>query len=105
MSLNGTTDGIPNAILAAYPIAKPPPGVESNFVNPPNAGYRLIIVGAVLLPIMCIFVTIRMLTKIRITRKATWDDLTCMIAALGTIVYYIIYTLSMSRDARLLALC
>lgn len=83
MSLTGTTDGIPNSILAVTPLLAPPAGVTSNFVNPPSLGPNFIIVGAILLPFVALFVGIRMITKLRILRQLTWDDASCLTATVS----------------------
>jgi len=65
---------LPDSVLSTIAIGVPPPGTISNFVDPPNSGWGFIIVGAVLLPIMGIFMAIRADSKLRIIRKTTWDD-------------------------------
>ena len=70
-----TTDGIPNSFLAAMPAALPPPGVEPDFYgNPATMGTPFIIIGAVLVPIMLVFVVIRLYARLKIGRDAWWDD-------------------------------
>jgi len=70
-----TTDGIPNAILAATPAGKPPPGVQSDFYgHPATTGTPFIIIGAILVVIMLGFVALRNYVKFKITHNAWWDD-------------------------------
>ncbi|KAG9237431.1 hypothetical protein BJ875DRAFT_453923 [Amylocarpus encephaloides] len=91
------TTGIPDELLAMFAIAPEPPGVKSNFINPPDRRAPFVVVGAVFLPIMMIFLTIRLYSKFRISRKPSWDDLTCCIAAFGTVIYYIIMVLGFTK--------
>lgn len=58
------------------PALTPPRGVIPNFANPENRGPTLIIVGAILLTLVIIALAVRAYAKIRIVRKASWDDLT-----------------------------
>jgi hypothetical protein len=108
-------NAIPDSVLAAYPLAAPPNGTLSNFVDPPTSGYKFVIVGAVLVPIMLAFVTIRVYSKVRIMGTRSSDDrklpltlfelfvkanrivVTCLIGALGTVIYYIVVTIAVVR--------
>ena len=83
--------------LATLPALSLPPGVKSNFENPESRGYVLIAVGSPLLAIMVIFLAIRFYTKLRITRSATWDDLTCCLAALLTTAYFAVLVLGVNQ--------
>ena len=67
---------------------QPPPGVTPNFTDPENKGPTLIIVGAILLAFVVILLANRAYTKIHIVQKASWDDLTVFLSALGAIVWY-----------------
>ena len=65
---------IPAYLLAELPLATPPPGVNSNFDDPPTSGTKFIIVGGVMIPLMLVFFTIRIITKYTIIRRLSWDD-------------------------------
>ena len=66
------------AVLASIPAAKPPPGVVPNYKNPSSDGPILIIVGSVFIFIMLASVGARIFTKVRITRRSSPDDCTCI---------------------------
>ena len=66
--------GLPTSILAKIPIATPPLGTASNFVDPPNSETKFIIYEGVLLLIMVIFFAIRIFSRFRIIRRPTLDD-------------------------------
>ncbi|KAH8889142.1 hypothetical protein GQ53DRAFT_723925 [Thozetella sp. PMI_491] len=74
--------------LAAIPAAVPPPGVQSNLIDPPSKGPVLIIVGAVFVGIMMIFSGMRFYFKAIVRRKMTPDDWTTLAAVIGTFWYY-----------------
>jgi len=67
----------------------PPPGVIPNFVDPETRGPVLLIVGSIFMVIMLVLASMRFYTKIFIVRRLTWDDYTCGIAVVGTIMYFI----------------
>ena len=52
----------------------PPPGVQSNFDNPPSLAVDLIVVNAVFLPLMTIAVGIRLYVRLFIANAPGWDD-------------------------------
>jgi hypothetical protein len=79
-------DGIPDSILAQIAIGIPPNGTKSNFIDPPNSGNAMIVLGAVLLPVMGVFFAIRLYTKARIIRKYSWDD--CKLGNAGYLMKY-----------------
>ncbi|KAA6410958.1 MAG: hypothetical protein FRX48_05269 [Lasallia pustulata] len=80
---------IPAAILEG-PAMPPPPGVNPNFVDPHSQGPTLIIGGSIMITLMTLFVLARGYTKYHIIRKASWDDVTCVIAAVGAVAYFVI---------------
>ncbi|KAH9862708.1 hypothetical protein J1614_010801 [Plenodomus biglobosus] len=67
-------NSIPPALLATLPAASPPPGVVSNFDNPPSRANLLLGLTSAFFALAVISYSIRMYTKIRILRKVTWDD-------------------------------
>lgn len=56
------------------PLVAPPPGIESNFVNPATRGdgFRAVVIGFTLLGGICTI--IRLYTRVWIIRKVGWDD-------------------------------
>lgn len=53
---------------------KPPPGMTSNFVDPPSQGYVTIIVMVISLSLATPLVLIRMYTRHFINQRLWWDD-------------------------------
>ena len=62
--------------LSGVPALAPPPGVQSNFVNPQNQSLSFYIVTSILFVAMVIFFSNRAYTKLFIVRKYSWDDCT-----------------------------
>ncbi|TGO35681.1 hypothetical protein BHYA_0150g00290 [Botrytis hyacinthi] len=65
----------------------PPSGVPPNFVNPPIIAKYNVLCQAVCVPVVTIFVLIRLYTRVFIHRKTTGDDYACIVAWVGTLVY------------------
>ena len=57
--------------LAALP---PPPGVQSNFIDPEDRGHVLVGVATFLFSLSTCFFLNRVYTKALIVRRASWDD-------------------------------
>jgi hypothetical protein len=70
----GILEQIPDSILAQLPSYSPPPGVKPNFQSQVTRGTTFIIVGGIMLPIMMLFLGIRITSKIKIMGRYTWDD-------------------------------
>ncbi|KAL2291411.1 hypothetical protein FJTKL_12815 [Diaporthe vaccinii] len=77
--------------LVHYPAATPPAGVTSNFVDPPLKGREIAILDGVFTGLMLLAVLVRIFVRARITKQWGWDDLTCSLAALGSLTKMIIY--------------
>ena len=56
------------------PLLPPPPGVTSNFTNPPAHGRLEIVVTSLLLGITAVFLLSRIYMKVYIVKNYTWDD-------------------------------
>jgi hypothetical protein len=52
----------------------PPPGVIPNFNNPPSTGYKVIITAMVTWGLASVFVLLRVIVKLRITRQWKIED-------------------------------
>ncbi|MCJ1285460.1 hypothetical protein MMC26_004800 [Xylographa opegraphella] len=76
--------------LSSVPALAPPPGVESQFVDPQNQTLSFLLVTSILFGVMTIFFVNRIYTKAFIIRKYTWDDLTIIIAFTSSIAYYVV---------------
>ncbi len=67
------------------PAMQPPPGFTSNFVDPETRSY-LVKTAAIISPIISgLFLTLRLYTRVFITRTLGWDDYTCVMAMLCAI--------------------
>lgn len=60
--------------LSKIPAEPPPPGVKSNFVDPPSQAYIPRIFTYVTLPPMLLFIALRIYVRIFITHKFGLDD-------------------------------
>ena len=56
------------------PLIPPPPGVTSNFTNPPDHGRLEIVMTSLLLGVTTCFLLSRVYMKVYIVKKYTWDD-------------------------------
>lgn len=62
------------AFLARLPIATPPPGVQSNFVNPPTRSAMQTWVTTTFLILAMVFYMNRVYVKIALMKTWSWDD-------------------------------
>ena len=72
-----TSSPTPEQIKAALlngPAARPPPGVEPNFVDPTNLDTAVITVLSVCLTITSFAVLIRLYTKLFVMKSAAYED-------------------------------
>jgi len=74
------------------PAISPPPGVQSNFTNPPSQVKGIIILEAIFIPLMLLAVAARVWVRTRIVKIWGADDTTCILAACGSIAHMIVYT-------------
>lgn len=72
--LSDLIDQLPFSLLEQIPAGKPPPGVESNLVNPYSFGPAAITIGAVFFSLATLFVSVRVYTKLRLVKKAAYSD-------------------------------
>ncbi len=56
------------------PVLPPPPGVKSNFVDPPSQGPIAIWTTSILIAVALFFYLNRMYIKARLMKSWTWDD-------------------------------
>lgn len=99
MSQQASASALQDPAFLQLPALTPPPGVIPNFTNPDNRGPTLIVVGAIFLALVVIALTNRAYTKLFIVRKASWDDLTIFLSAVGAIVWYTICSLRKGASA------
>lgn len=57
-----------------FPALRPPPGVKSNFVDPPSLVPSAIVVESIFLPLMILAVLTRIFVRAKITKGWGWDD-------------------------------
>ena len=78
MAVNLVTGLTPEELnaLSDVPALSPPPGIQSNFVNPQNQTLSFLLVTSILFGMMGIFFVNRVYTKAFIIKKYTWDDRT-----------------------------
>jgi len=72
---------LPPSLLREIPALQPPPGVESNFLNPERRSQGIQSVATFLLCLITLMFAIRIYTKSFIIRKASWDDCKCAVMA------------------------
>lgn len=73
---------LPPALLQTLPAGTPPPGVQSNFVDPPTLVPAVLGVGASFLVLALFCFVIRAWTKLSINKRCSWDDCKCFVLAL-----------------------
>ncbi|KAE8168175.1 hypothetical protein BDV40DRAFT_294723 [Aspergillus tamarii] len=83
--------------MASIPAGTPPPGVESNLVDPPSDGYILYIVGGIVMGLMYITAGLSLYAKLTIRRRMAPDDWTRLIAMIGATFYFIICILAVAK--------
>jgi len=81
-----------NSINPNLPAITPPPGVQSNFIDPPSQVKGIIILEAIFIPLMLLAVSARIWVRTRIVKIWGADDTTCILAACGSIAHMIVYT-------------
>ncbi|KAI9686118.1 MAG: hypothetical protein M1820_010684, partial [Bogoriella megaspora] len=75
-------------ILKTTPALLPPPGQQSNFENPIDKGHIFVVVGTIEICLTLIFYFARLYTRTFVIRILKWDDVTCAIGVIGSIVVY-----------------
>ncbi|KAI9673997.1 MAG: hypothetical protein M1817_002203 [Caeruleum heppii] len=76
-------------ISPSRPLAPPPPGVASNFLDPPSLIYQAIIAMAVTLPVAFIFLVARLNTRAFIPRSVKSDDYVALLSFAMSVPYCI----------------
>ncbi|KAL4922385.1 hypothetical protein BDW62DRAFT_197063 [Aspergillus aurantiobrunneus] len=75
-------DSIPDD---STPAAPPPPGVESNFIDPPSRQLAIIIMSTIFVFLMLLSVAARVYSRTQIIKLWRWDDTTCILAAISSL--------------------
>lgn len=76
-----------SSVLDTFPLMAPPAGTQSNFVNPVSNADVVRITTYVFLPIMLVFVVMRMMARFVITRSAGADDYVCLAASVLVVTW------------------
>lgn len=71
--------------LASTPLMLPPPGVQTNFINPESLAPRGIAASAVILAIMVMILALRLYAKYFLLRKPGWDDVAAFMAGVNVV--------------------
>jgi len=77
---------LPPEILETIPLATPPAGTSSNFINPQSSGFILTTVTSIFLVFQVIIFAARIYTRAFIARKLRWDDSEFYSKALGVVL-------------------
>lgn len=64
-------------VMLNGPALTPPPGVKSNFVNPPNMDFIVILTISICTSFSTIAILLRLYTKLIVIRKVVFED--CML--------------------------
>ncbi|KAI0521506.1 hypothetical protein F5B22DRAFT_540674 [Xylaria bambusicola] len=72
------------------PASAPPPGVAPDYVDPTFMGPSFVALG-IFLSLSLLAVFVRIFVRFRITKAWGWDDYTCIKAAIGSVIYAILY--------------
>jgi len=65
---------LPAEYKSKYPALQPPPGVQSNFVDPDSRGYVLLTVGSILFALMVFVLAARIYVRFFVARQFSWGD-------------------------------
>lgn len=60
--------------LNRTPVVPPPPGRSSDFINPEDRSYQLIILIAILSALVVLLVSLRVYSRLKITHSFNADD-------------------------------
>lgn len=64
----------PGIDLSKIPMAPPPPGINSNFVNPESLATPAIVIGVSMLVMTAFVVIVRLFSNYHAARGLGWDD-------------------------------
>ena len=85
-------------LLAKIPAGSPPPGIKSNFIDPPSLRTPVFAVNAILLFLATVVVSLRIYTKKFLSRHLWWDDYVCVFGLLGTATHSALHLYVVDRD-------
>ncbi|MCJ1379010.1 hypothetical protein MMC17_002109 [Xylographa soralifera] len=80
---------IPLAVLKTTPAGQPPLGIQPNFADPPTRVPVILGVGIAFIVLAVICFSLRIYTKLAIAKNWKWDDLTCSLGFMFSIVYFV----------------
>ncbi|KAI0426893.1 hypothetical protein F5Y09DRAFT_317742 [Xylaria sp. FL1042] len=79
------------ADLDDIPAGAPPPGVVPNLDDPVSKGPSFVVLG-IFTSLSFLSVLVRVFVRFRFTKSWGWDDYTCIVAAIGSLSYAILYS-------------
>lgn len=82
-------ESIPPAVLKTIPAGQPPPGIVPNFADPSNRAPVVVGVGIAFSVLAVFCFSIRIYTKLAIKKNWKWDDVTCSLGFMFSIVYFV----------------
>ncbi|MCJ1265998.1 hypothetical protein MMC22_005880 [Lobaria immixta] len=77
----------PDIDLSVFPVAAPPPGMTSNFIDPESLATTTMGIGIVMLLLTIFVVIARLFSNYRATRGLGWDDCLCVIGTVLFVIY------------------
>ncbi|KAI1451702.1 hypothetical protein F4805DRAFT_463506 [Annulohypoxylon moriforme] len=78
---------LPPEVLENTPLMAAPAGFTTNFVNPPSQAPSILIITEVTVPLIFIFLGLRIYIRVRINRDFSKDDHLCVLSAFLSITY------------------
>ncbi|KAL8717817.1 MAG: hypothetical protein Q9225_004972, partial [Loekoesia sp. 1 TL-2023] len=82
-------ESLPLEILRTTPAGQPPPGIQANLADPRTRVPVILGVGTAFLVLAVFCFSVRIYTKVAITKNWKWDDLTCSLGFMCSIVYFV----------------
>ncbi|MCJ1400967.1 hypothetical protein MMC11_004178 [Xylographa trunciseda] len=80
---------IPLALLKTIPAGQPPPGIQPNFADPLTRVPVILGVGIAFIILAVLCFSVRIYTKLVLAKNWKWDDLTCSLGFMCSIVYFV----------------
>lgn len=84
-------------IPAGAPATAPPPGTAPNYADPVSMDSPFVVLG-IFLSLSILAVSIRLFVRFRFTKTWGWDDYTCILAAIGSVIYAALFIEVTTRD-------
>jgi len=85
--MSGNMDTIDPTLLVNMTLGQPPPGKETNFINPETFKTQAEISMNLCMAVAAVFIILRLYAKISITKMYGWDDVWCILAFAGLVAH------------------